>query len=103
MANRYVATGNGIEVPLAARTLDAAITEVELGGRRFRAWQTFDILDQEAGEEVAVMIDIKEPFWLEEWGDPEAQDDDQRTNPDFDADGNPTPDRVARDFTDTAI
>ena len=44
---RYIATGNGIQVPLAAKTVDDALDEVERGGRIFRAHQTFDIIDEE--------------------------------------------------------
>ena len=75
---RYIATGNGIQVPLAAKTVDDALGEVERGGRKFRAHQTFDIIDEDACEEVAVMVDIKDPCWFEEWGDPDAEDDTDR-------------------------
>lgn len=80
---RYIARGNGIQVPLDATTVDEAIIEVENGGRKFCAWQTFDIClyDEEfgmAGEEVAVMVDIHDPSWLEEWGDPEDLEEDFR-------------------------
>ena len=48
---RYIATGNGLEVPLEATTLDGAIAEVESGGRKFCAHQTFGIylFDEETG------------------------------------------------------
>ena len=73
MAKRYIATGNGMEVPLDAKTVDNAIDEIVRGGRKFGGWQTFDMQDANTHEEIAVMIDIKDPEWLEAWGPSPAE------------------------------
>ena len=61
MANRrYLATGNGIRVPLRAETVDEAIEEIARGGSKFEGWQTFDVIDQKTCDEVAVMVDVED-------------------------------------------
>ena len=57
--DRYLATGNGIEVPLNAKTVDDAIDEIVQGGSKFEGWQTFDVFDTVTCDTVAVMIDIE--------------------------------------------
>jgi uncharacterized protein (DUF2126 family) len=52
---RYVATGNGITVPLSAKTVD----EIVRGGSKFEGWQTFNVFDTKTCDEVAVMVDIE--------------------------------------------
>ena len=73
MAKRYIATGNGMEVPLDAETVDKAIEEIVRGGRKFGGWQTFDVRDANTHEEIAVMIDIEDGEWLEAWGPSPAE------------------------------
>ena len=56
---------SGIQVPSCEEPSDWSHS-----GRKFRAHQTFDIIDEDACEEVAVMVDIKDPCWFEEWRRP---------------------------------
>ena len=70
---KFYATGNGLRIPLGSRTLDDAIGEVERGGRRFCAEQTFDIENGRGEEGVAVMVDVQDLHWLEAWGDPDDE------------------------------
>ena len=57
---RYLATGNGITVPLSAKTVDQAVDEIVQGGSKFEGWQTFDVFDTKTCDTVAVMVDIKD-------------------------------------------
>ena len=71
-----------MEIPLVSKTLNGAIAEVERGGKKFCAEQTFDVclFDVETnapGEMLAEMV-VAEWSWLEAWGDPDDVAEDYR-------------------------
>ena len=72
MERKFFARGNGLMIPLMGVCVDSAIDEIEQGGRKFCAEQTFDVCD-EHGEEHALMVDVHDFSWEESWGDVEDE------------------------------